>query len=290
MRELHHRGYSVFYADPSNLSASPSGITVKTRRAAVLDQAPFFFFHEEETLPIDRFRLVWIRKDPPVDAAYLYMTQILSLAGPRTAILNSPQALRDWNEKLIILNFPKWIPPTLVTSDKHELAGFVEKHLVAVLKPLAGFAGQGVRRIFFKQSEEMREQIDSVTHGGTLPVMAQVFFENVRLGEKRVFVGDGRVLGSFLKIPQDGGFLTNPDRGSRLATTSLTAREKKICAAIGVFLRKHGVFFAGLDLIDGHLTEINITSPGLLWEWNEIENRSHEKTIIDLVEKRFLRR
>ncbi len=289
MLELQRRGHTVCYSDPRDLMATEGCLSVKTRRVEILDKAPYFFFEEGRYLELDRFQLIWVRKDPPVDAAYLYMTQLLSLVSARVPVLNAPRALRDWNEKLTSLRFPRWMPPTLVSSDKHEISRFLEERGRAVLKPLSGFAGLGVRLLSLERKDEAHEEIDAATRIGTLPVIIQAYLDKVRLGEKRIFLVEGRPLGALLKIPREG-FLANPDQGARVVSTSLTAREKKICADLSPFLRKEGVFFAGIDLIDGALTDINVTSPGLVWEWNEAENKRHERTIVDRVEKRFLKR
>jgi len=117
--------------------------------------------------------------------------------------------------------------------------------------------------------------------------MAQAFLEKIREGEKRIFLIDGHPLGVLKRIPPRGGFLANPDHGAQLKPAQLTRRERKLCAALGPFLRRHGIFFAGADVIDGYLTEMNITSPGLLWEWNSVAKSKHERKIVDLYEKKL---
>ena len=283
MLELSRRGRQVYFSTPSSLVLGPHGVMVRTSEVKVLESAPYFSFQREEVIPAEKFSLILMRKDPPVDTAYLYATQILSQVVKKVVVINSPQTLRDWNEKLAIFNFPKWIPPTIVTANKNEISRFVRSvGGEAVLKPLGGFAGQGVARI----SSESLSLVGEATRDGTFPVMVQAYLPQVSAGEKRVFMIDGRPMGALLKIPPQGGFLTSPDLGGHLAPAKLSAREQRLCKAIGPVLKKNGIFFAGIDLIDGFLTEINITSPGLLWEWNEIDNRRHEKEIVDLLERK----
>lgn len=295
MFELFRRGSSVYYTDPGSLLIRPEGVFVRASRVTVLESEPYFVFHEKEILPAERFRVILIRKDPPFDPVYLHATQILSHVSTKTLVVNSPQILRDWNEKLAILDFPRWIPPTLVTADKGEIDLFVRTHGgEAILKPLDSFASKGVVRLSrddpSQEGRSMRE-IDEATREGSYPVMIQAFLAKVsKEGEKRIFLVEGRPLGALLKTPPAEGFIANPDCGARLSATRLSSRESQLCRALGPVLKKRGVFFAGIDVIDGYLTEINITSPGLLWEWNEVDNRRHEREIIDLLEKRTSQR
>ncbi|MBI3540845.1 MAG: hypothetical protein HY073_01700, partial [Deltaproteobacteria bacterium] len=148
------------------------------------------------------------------------------------------------------------------------------------------FGGKGTKKLERKQDNYF-DLLNEITHQETQPIMLQTFIPKVSEGEKRVFLIDGLPLGALLKIPAPGSFLTNPDLGGRIVPSTLTRQEKKVCQEVGAFLKKQKVFFAGLDLIDQQLTEINITSPGLLWEWNEIDNSHHEREIIDQIEKKI---
>ena len=157
---------------------------------------------------------------------------------------------------------------------------------MAAIKSLESFAGKGVWKAI-RGEETYRTLLDDATRQGNHAVMVQAFLSEVARGEKRVFVLDGKPLGAILKIPPDGRFLTNPDLGGRLAPADLTRREKKILAELAPFLQKNGIFFAGIDLIGERLTEINLTSPGLLWEWNEVSNGRHEEEIADGIERKL---
>ncbi len=284
---LFRRGYKIFYAPPSSLFADPEGVWVRARAATVLEAEPYFAFDEEASFPVNLFSLVLMRKDPPVDPTYVYTTQILSLISDHVPIVNPPEALRNWNEKMVIFRFPKWIPPTLVTADKHEIDHFIRSQRGSVLfKPLEGFAGKGVRKLD-RLSQDYITAIDDQTRDGTQPVMVQSFLTEISRGEKRVFMIDGKPMGAILKVPPQGSFIVNPDIGGHLAPTRLSSKEKRICEDISRFLRKEEIFMAGVDLIGEKLTEINITSPGLVWEWNEVDNRRHEEEIIDSLERKL---
>ena len=288
LRELQKRGYRIFLTEISHLSVVETKLLVSTRPSDVLDQPPYFSSSTHEpslVLEVASFSMIFMRKDPPVDQAYLHATQLLSLVEDRVPILNPPRALREWNEKLVILNFPQWIPKTLISSDPEEIQRFV--HLQkrnAILKPLDGFAGRGVEKLQGRRLNTA-DLARSMTEKGQTPVMAQEFLKAVESGEKRVFMIDGIPLGALLKIPQKNKFLANPDQGASLAQTKLTKKEATLCREVGEFLKKQKVFFAGLDLIEEKLTEINITSPGLVWEWNEVDGQSHEIEIVDAMEE-----
>lgn len=285
LHALARRGRSIFYAEVRSLFADRRGIMVRASSVTVLESEPYFLFHEEAVFPVHHFHLVLMRKDPPVDLSYLYAVQLLSSVPNRTRVINHPRALQNWNEKLVILNFPKWIPPTLVSANKHEIDDFVVRcGGRAVLKPLEGFGGKNVRRVS-RESDTYRTEIEEMTRGGSLPVMAQAYLDQVTEGEKRIFMIDGRPLGTLLKIPPEGSFQTNPDLGGRLAPAGLSKKERRLCEEMAPFFRKNGIFFAGVDTIGEKLTEINITSPGLLWELNEMDNQKYEDIIVDLMEK-----
>lgn len=259
----------------------------RTRPASVLEEPPYFAFGDEEILPAEHFPLILMRKDPPVDSAYLHATQLLSMVSQKVRVINDPEALRNWNEKLIILNFLRRIPPTLVTNGKREIDRFVQSiGGTALAKPLDGFAGSGTLKLSRGHLDYI-SILDEITRDGKESIMVQEFLPEITQGEKRIFIIDGKPLGALLKIPPEGGFLTNPDLGGRLAAANLGSSEKKICAEVGLFLKREGIFLAGVDMIGGKLTEINITSPGLLWEWNEVDHRRHEEEIIDRIERKL---
>lgn len=236
-------------------------------------------------MPAAEFHLILVRKDPPVDASYLKMARLLGRAPSSTWVCNRPSSLIRWNEKLIILPFPRWIPPTLVSRSPREIARFATKvGGRVILKSLTSFGGRGVTLADTSSTDFMRT-VRAATNGGKKKIMAQAFLDAIREGEKRIFLVDGNPIGALKRTPPRGGYLANPDLGASLHRTRLTIREKKLCADLSPFLKRHGIFFAGADVIGEKLTEINITSPGMLWEWNGVDKARHEREIIDLFEK-----
>ena len=222
---------------------------------------PWFELGDPQLLPLTAFPRVWMRKDPPVDEAYLYATHLLEL-GERQGVrvLNRPASLRAWNEKLSALRWSQLMAPTLVASRVTALAAFTAEHGEVVLKPLGGRAGQGV--VFASAATPgLRALLELVTGQEQLPVMVQAFLPGVSAGDKRILLVDGEPLGAVNRIPAGGEFRSNLAVGGAPEVTELTAAERAICAELAPALRVEGLFFVGIDVIDGRLSEINVTSP-----------------------------
>lgn len=278
--EAAQRGHQVYYAEMSDLVWDRS-LQVVAAPVEVLQAAPYFQFQSsvrQGQFAIASFDIILIRKDPPVDASYLHATQLLSLVPSPTLVLNPPRFLQNFNEKMGILHFPEWIPKTLVTND-FEQARLFQKEVEGplVVKPLDGFAGKGIKKI--SSFEELAN--DFAQNKNLPPVMLQEYLTAIHQGEKRLFFCGDHLFPPLLKIPPTGHFLANPDLGATLDTTELTAREKILAEELGRFFRQNGVFLAGVDLIGEKLTEINVTSPGLLWELNEAYGAQFEQDIVD---------
>jgi glutathione synthase len=222
---------------------------------------PWYGLGEPQRLPLEAFAHVWMRKDPPVDEAYLYATHLLELAERHgVAVINRPAALRAWNEKLSSLRWSHLMAPTLVASRVAELAAFTAEHGEVVLKPLGGRAGQGV--VFAAAATPgLRALLELVTAMESLPVMVQAFLPGVAAGDKRILLVNGEPLGAVNRVPSGGEFRSNLAVGGQPQATDLTPAERAICAELAPALQAEGLFFVGIDVIDGRLSEINVTSP-----------------------------
>lgn len=222
---------------------------------------PWYTLDTPRILPLEAFGHVWMRKDPPVDEAYLYATHLLDLAeraGVR--VLNRPSSLRAWNEKLGALRFSHLMAPSLVASRVEALAAFAAEHGEVVLKPLGGRAGQGVVHAS-AAGPGLRALLELVTGQEQLPVMIQAFLPGVSAGDKRILLVDGEPLGAVNRRPRAGEFRSNLAVGGAPEATDLSEAERRICGELAPALRAEGLFFVGIDVIDGHLSEINVTSP-----------------------------
>lgn len=222
---------------------------------------PWYHPGDPQRLPLSEFEAVWMRKDPPVDEAYLYATHLLDLAERRgVRVLNRPASLRAWNEKLGALRFSHRMAPTLVSNRVEALQAFTADHGEVVLKPLGGRAGQGV--VFAAAATPgLRALLELVTQMEALPVMVQAFLSGVRAGDKRILLVDGEPLGAVNRVPSGGEFRSNLAVGGVPEAADLTTAEREICAELAPVLRGEGLFFVGIDVIDGRLSEINVTSP-----------------------------
>jgi glutathione synthase len=265
MQAAERAGRPVWVASPADLSAAEqagagSGHGAWVRATPVTCE-PWYAPGEPVRLPLAAFAHVWMRKDPPVDEAYLYATHLLELGERRgVRVINRPAALRAWNEKLSSLRWSHLMAPTLVASRVEPLAAFTAEHADVVLKPLGGRAGQGV--VFASAGTPgLRALLELVTAQESLPVMVQAYLPGVRDGDKRILLVDGEPLGAVNRVPSGGEFRSNLAVGGRPQATELTPAERAICGELAPSLQEEGLFFVGIDVIDGRLSEINVTSP-----------------------------
>jgi len=271
MQAAQRAGLHVWVCTPADLAArggAPEVCAQPVHLAEIRPTAsgwdlpePWFEVGEPRWLPLTAFPHVWMRKDPPVDEAYLYATHLLELAERQgVRVLNRPAALRAWNEKLGALRWSQLMAPTLVASRVEALAAFTAEHREVVLKPLGGRAGQGV--VFASAATPgLRALLELVTAMQTLPVMVQAFLPGVSSGDKRILLVDGEPLGAVNRVPSGSEFRSNLAVGGQPEATVISERERQLCAALAPALRAEGLFFVGIDVIDGRLSEINVTSP-----------------------------
>jgi glutathione synthase len=209
--------------------------------------------------PLSHFDSVWMRKDPPVDRAFLHATYILDHAG--TQVLNRPSGLRDANEKIYALNFPGAIPETRVTRDARQIRAWLEtRGEPLIVKPVDGHGGRGIFRLD-PGDRNIGSILEVLTGEGTQWVMAQAYLPAAREGDKRIILLDGEPLGAIMRVPQPDDHRGNMHVGGSVQATELTPRDLEICAMVASKLKADGLSFVGLDVIGGFLTEVNVTSP-----------------------------
>jgi glutathione synthase len=244
-------------------------------------------FEERETR-LDWFDAVFMRKDPPFDMAFFFATHLLSLIDPaHTLVINDPRGLRDANEKLYALNFPDVIPPSLVTSNMPRLKRFLaELGGEMIVKPLDGAGGAGVFHLH-QGDRNLNAILEAATDYGRRPIMAQRYLPEIRQGDKRVIVLDGKPLGAVLRVPRDDETRGNIHVGGSTVKTPVTDRDRAICARLAPRLHADGLSFVGLDVIGDWLTEVNVTSPTGIQEINALDGVVLEAQVIDFVEQRI---
>jgi glutathione synthase len=268
MREAARRGHGVFALEAAAMFVREGTVVASVSELTISDDDERWYGEvgASERRLAD-FDAVFMRKDPPFDQEYYYATLLLDRAAAEGArVVNDPRALRDWNEKLAILRFPRFTPATLVASDMARVHAFIDEHRDVVVKKLDGMGGAMIFRI--AGADPNRNVIvETITDMGRRTVMAQRYIPEIVKGDKRVLVIDGKPFSHCLaRIPKAGETRGNLAAGGRGVAQPITARDREIGEAVGAELVKAGITFAGLDVIGDWLTEVNVTSPTCIVE------------------------
>jgi len=279
MQASSKKNIEIWSCTPQDLEARGDEVWASSVKVEV---NPWISFKDNDCIPLADFNCIWMRKDPPVNEAYLYATHLLEVAERKgVKVINKPSSLRAWNEKLGALRYSHLMAPTLVARKVKDLINFANINNEVVIKPLGGKGGQGVIRIN-KNSRGIKSIIELITSQEELPVMMQKFIPEVIEGDKRIIIVNGEAIGSINRIPQGGDFRSNLAMGGKAEPTLLTEKEKSICSDLSQHFKDEGLFFVGIDVINGMLSEINVTSPTGL---REIENLSNKNVSAEVIEK-----
>jgi glutathione synthase len=285
MLEAQSRGHRCLYVDPSDLGIDHHRVRARVTPITVRRGSPCFELGESRVVHLDEeVDVAFQRKDPPVDVEYVVATQVLALCR-RTLVLNRPEGILVANEKLYAMHFSELMAETIVTRHISELIEFMHKMGgEMVVKPLDGRGGEGI----FLVGEHDRNRnsiLEQSTRFGTRRVMAQRFLAEIAArGDKRILLLEGEPLGALLRIPSESELRANLHVGGRAERTELGPEDLRIIERIGPQLRADGLFFVGIDVIDGHLTEINVTSPTGIQEMGRLDGVAYEKRVLDRVE------
>lgn len=280
------RQHHVWYCEQHDLYVARDGRgAVRARRIEVRHQpTDFFTLGEPEDLPLDHFQTVWMRKDPPVDRAYLHATYVLDLTD--ALVLNRPSGIRDANEKFYALNFAPHTPETLVTRDAARIKGWLaSRKEPLIVKPVDGHGGFGIFMLS-PGDRNVGSILEVLTEDGARWVMAQEYLPKAREGDKRIILIDGEPYGAILRVPQGDDHRGNIHVGGTVQAVELTAHDRKICADLGPRLRKDGLFFVGIDVIGDKLTEVNVTSPTGIREIEALGGEAVGQRFVEWVEGR----
>lgn len=286
MEEAQARGHRLFYYTPDRLAwregrVLARGWPVTLRREA----GDHFTLGPETERDLATQDVVWLRQDPPFDMGYLTTTYLLEKLSPGVLVVNDPFWVRNYPEKLLVLDFPELTPPTLVARDFATLRAFKARHGDIILKPLYGNGGAGVFRLD-PNDRNFNALYELFAGMNREPLIAQKFLPAVSAGDKRVILVEGEPVGAINRVPAEGETRSNMHAGGRPEPVALTARDREICAAIGPLLREKGQIFVGIDVIGDWLTEINVTSPTGLQELERFEGRNVTAAIWDAIERR----
>lgn len=248
-------------------------------------EADWYQLSDRAFMPLEAFDAVFMRTDPPVNTSYLYATYILDyIDQTKTLVVNNPQGLRAANEKMYALQFTKAIPETIVSPDKEVIRKFLAAKGAAILKPLGNKAGEGI--LYLEPSDRnFNSIVELSTLQGRVPVMVQEYLPAAKEGDKRIIILDGEPIGALNRVSQGSDFRNNMAAGGTVAKTEITPREQEICTDLAEKLRQDGLFFVGIDVIGGYLTEVNVTSPTGIREIDRLEGTRLAEQVIQWVEE-----
>jgi glutathione synthase len=259
--EAQARGHKLSYYTPDRMAMIQDGVFAAVAPLSVRDTpGDHFTLGEAKRTALSSFDVVLLRQDPPFDLNYITTTHLLERIHPRTLVVNDPASVRNAPEKMFVTEFPKLMPPTLITRDLAEIKAFRAEHGDIVMKPLYGPGG----------GAEVRLTRDDLNFGSLYDMFAvtfreawviQKFLPEVREGDKRIILVDGEYAGAVNRVPAADDLRSNMVRGGSPKETELSPREREICRRLAVPLRERGLLFVGIDVIGGQLTEINVTSP-----------------------------
>lgn len=259
--EAQARGHALFYFTPDKLFMASTSVMARMQPLQVRDvKGDHFTLFEPALQDVASMDVVLLRQDPPFDLAYIASTHLLERVHPKTLVVNDPASVRNAPEKLFVMDFPELMPKTLVSRDRDSIEAFRKEHGDVVMKPLYGAGGAAVFKVG-QRDPNFGSLFDLFSSIYREPWVIQQFLPAVSAGDKRIILVDGVAMGAVNRVPQGDDIRSNMVRGGAASATDLTAREQEICATVGPHLKARGLVFTGIDVIDGHLTEINVTSP-----------------------------
>jgi len=285
--EAQERGHELFYYTPDQLAFESGAITARGWPLSVRrEKGNHFSLGEKQLINLADWDVVWLRQDPPFDMGYITSTHLLDMIHPDTLVVNDPFWVRNYPEKLLVLEFQDLTPPTTIARDIDILRAFKEAHGDIILKPLYGNGGAGVFRLGpdDKNLTSLHELFSGMNNE---PLIAQKFLPDVSNGDKRIILVDGEPVGAINRIPAKGETRSNMHVGGRPEKVGLTARDHEICARIGPLLKERGQIFVGIDVIGDYLTEINLTSPTGIQELERFDGTNIAALIWDAIEARI---
>ncbi len=282
------RGHRMWHYDASDLSYSAGRVWARAHPVTVQRVAgDHFDFGPAESIDLgEQIDVVLMRQDPPFDLGYITATHLLERISDRTLIVNDPASVRNAPEKVFVLDYAQFMPPTLVTRSLDEARAFLAEHGEIVVKPLHGNGGKAIFKVG-SDGANLASLIEVFNTAYREPHMIQAFIPAVTKGDKRIVLVDGEVAGAVNRIPGEGEIRSNLAVGGSAAKTELTATETEICAVLGPELKRRGLLFVGIDVIGGEwLTEINVTSPTGIVAIDRFNGTDTGAMIWDAIEKK----
>ncbi len=284
--EAQKRGHELFVYTPDKLTFDDGRVMARANPLRVKRvQGDHAHLADPVLLDLAGVDVVWLRQDPPFDMAYITTTHLLDLIRDTTLVVNDPFWVRNYPEKLLVLQFPQLTPPTMIARNLADIRDFKHRHGDIILKPLYGNGGAGVFRLD-AGDRNLASLHEMFTGFSREPLIVQKFLPAVAKGDKRVILVDGEPVGAINRVPAEGETRSNMHVGGRPEKIGLTPRDREICAAIGPLLRERGQVFVGIDVIGDWLTEINLTSPTGIQELERFDGVNVAARIWEAIEAR----
>jgi len=285
--EAERRGYEVWHYTPPELIFRDRKVMARAQPMQLRrEQGNHFTLGAPQLRDLSTFDVVLLRQDPPFDMSYITTTHLLEHVHPKTLVVNDPASVRNAPEKLFVTHFDNVMPPTLISADVRALREFRDEHKDIILKPLYGNGGSGVFRLR-PGDENFASLLEMFSQRSREPVIAQRYLPEVRQGDKRIILIDGKAVGVINRVPAEGEARSNMHVGGKAVKADLTKRDKELCETIGPELKRLGLIFVGIDVIGDYLTEINVTSPTGLQQINRFDGVCLEAQIWDCIEARY---
>ena len=283
--EAQRRGHQLHHYLPQDLSYDQGRIMATARSLAVarVPKGGHYTLGTAESVDLSKMDVVLMRQDPPFDMSYITATHLLEQLHPKTLIVNDPASVRNAPEKFFVTRFADLIPATLITRDPSQIARFRADHTDIIVKPLYGNGGVGVFHIR-PEDENLNALIEMFQAQFREPFIVQQYLPQIRTGDKRIILIDGKPSGALNRIPPQGEARANMHAGADPLPVELTQRDLEICQIIGPVLREAGLIFVGIDVIGGFLTEINVTSPTGIQEIDRFNNVNLAADLWDVIE------
>ncbi|MBE7635786.1 glutathione synthase [Sneathiella sp. P13V-1] len=285
--EAQARGYKLYHYGPQDLSFLDGEVIATARPLEVRrEHGNHYTLGDAERINLADTDVVLMRQDPPFDMSYITATHLLERVHPKTLVVNDPVSVRNAPEKIFVTHFDGVLPPTLISSNLEEMKAFREEHKDIIIKPLYGNGGAGVFHL--KPGDENLTVIHELFNEFYRePMIIQKYLPEVRNGDKRIILVDGKPVGAINRVPQEGESRSNMHVGGQALKTELTPREQEICDIIGPSLKEQGLIFVGIDVIGDYMTEINVTSPTGIQEINRYDGVKLEAEIWDCIEAKL---
>ena len=284
MLEAQSRGHTLLVYVPNDLTYRDGRVSARCFAAEIRDvEGDHVTLGDEQITDLSQVDVVLMRQDPPFDMGYITATHLLEHIHPKTLVVNDPKEVRNAPEKLFVTRFEGVLPPTLISRDRYEIEAFRDEFDDIIVKPLFGNGGVGVFHI--KPGDENLNSLLEMFEGTyPEPFIVQKYLPEVRNGDKRIILVDGKPVGAINRVPAEGEARSNMHVGGQAMKSDLTQREEEICSIIGPELSARGLLFVGIDVIGDYLTEINVTSPTGIREMERFDGTNVAALIWDAIE------